>query len=50
MDLWYAQFSLFNDIVAVSSRYVCRIRDNSDQKAVTEERIISEVAAGKASC
>ena len=29
MDRWYAQFSLFNDIVSAQSSYVCRVRDNS---------------------
>jgi len=29
MDRWYAEFKLFNDIVAASSSYVCRVRDNS---------------------
>jgi hypothetical protein len=29
MDRWYAQFQLFNDIHAVGSSYVCRVRDNS---------------------
>lgn len=47
MDRWYAQFSLFNDIVAAGSSYVCRIRDNSDLNAVTEEFAVSEVAAGE---
>ena len=29
MDRWYAQFQLFNDIHAIGSSYVCRVRDNS---------------------
>jgi hypothetical protein len=29
MDRWYAQFSLWNDIQARGSSYVCRVRDNS---------------------
>lgn len=29
MDRWYAQFSLFNEINAIASSYVCRVRDNS---------------------
>jgi hypothetical protein len=29
MDRWYAQFSLWNDIQAKGSSYVCRVRDNS---------------------
>ena len=28
MDRWYAEFALWNNIVAVGSSYVCRIRDN----------------------
>ena len=29
MDRWYAQFTLWNDIQAKGSSYVCRVRDNS---------------------
>jgi Transposase DDE domain len=29
MDRWYAQFTLWNDIKAAGSSYVCRVRDNS---------------------
>ena len=29
MDRWYAQFTLFNDLHAAHSSYVCRVRDNS---------------------
>jgi hypothetical protein len=29
MDRWYAQFTLWNDIKAAASSYVCRVRDNS---------------------
>jgi hypothetical protein len=29
MDRWYAQFTLFNEINAIDSSYVCRVRDNS---------------------
>lgn len=47
MDRWFAQFSLFNDIVAAGSSYVCRIRDNSDLEAVTEEFAVTETAAGQ---
>ena len=28
-DRWYAQFKLFNDVNAIGSSYVCRLRDNS---------------------
>ncbi len=45
MDRWYAQFVLWNDIVAAQSSYVCRIRDNSNLEFVIEERAISLAAA-----
>jgi hypothetical protein len=38
MDRWYAQYTLFNDIVGVGSSYVCRIRDNSNLEDVVEQR------------
>lgn len=41
MDRWYSQFTLWNDIVAAGSGYVCRVRDNSSY-AVLEERSLSE--------
>src|SRR5262249_29075970 len=44
MDRWYAEFALWNDIVAIGSSYVCRIRDNSNLDAVIEERPVSEAA------
>ena len=44
MDRWYAEFALFNDIVAVGSSYVCRIRDNSNLDEVVEERPVSRAA------
>jgi hypothetical protein len=40
MDRGYAQFSLFNAIVAAGSSYVCRVRDNSVY-AVVEQRPLS---------
>ena len=43
MDRWYAQFTLFNEIHALGSSYVCRLRDNSPYK-VLEERPLSEAA------
>src|SRR5262249_15964999 len=43
LDRWYAQFTLFNDIVDAGSSYVCRIRDNSNF-AVAEERPLTEAA------
>ena len=45
MDRWYAQFILWNDIVAAKSSYVCRIRDNSNLDLVVEERAVSTEAA-----
>jgi hypothetical protein len=43
MDRWFAEFRLFNDIVAAQSSYVCRIRDNSNFEVV-EQRPLSEAA------
>jgi hypothetical protein len=45
MDRWFAQYILWNDIVAAGSSYVCRIRDNSNLDAVVEERPVSAPAA-----
>ena len=45
MDRWFAQFTLWNDIVGAGSSYVCRIRDNSNLDAVIEERPVSATAA-----
>jgi hypothetical protein len=47
MDRWFAQFTLFNDIVATQSSYVCRIRDNSNFE-VDQERPLTDAdrAAG----
>lgn len=47
MDRGYAKFALFNRIVAQSSSYVCRLRDNSAPQ-VLEERPLTEAdrAAG----
>ena len=44
MDRWYAQFMLWNDIVAKQSSYVCRIRDNSNLDTIREERSVSEAS------
>jgi hypothetical protein len=43
MDRWYAQFTLWNDIKAAGSSYVCRVRDNSVYD-VLHERPLSEAA------
>ena len=45
MDRWFAQYTLWNDIVAAGSSYVCRIRDNSNLDTVIEERPVSVEAA-----
>ncbi|QEH31716.1 Transposase DDE domain protein [Aquisphaera giovannonii] len=44
MDRWYAQFTLFRDIVAAGSSYVCRVRDNTNLMDVVEERPVTEAA------
>jgi Transposase DDE domain len=44
LDRWYAEFRLWNDIVAAGSSYVCRIRDNSNLSAVQEERPVTAAA------
>jgi IS4 transposase len=36
MDRWYAQFALFNDIHALGSSYVCRVRDNSTYATIRD--------------
>lgn len=46
LDRGYAKFSLFNNIVAAGSSYVCRIRDNSVWKVV-EERTLSQAASAE---
>jgi Transposase DDE domain len=43
MDRWFAEFKLFNDIHAIGSSYVCRVRDNSRYR-VMEARPLSEAA------
>lgn len=47
MDRGYAKFSLFNQIVAAESSYVCRIRDNSVFETI-ESRVLSaeDIEAG----
>ncbi len=44
MDRWFAQFALWNEIVAKGSSYVCRIRDNSNLDQIVAERSVSTVA------
>ena len=43
MDRWYAQFTLWNDIKAAKSSYVCRVRDNSVYD-VLEDRALDQAA------
>ena len=38
LDRWYAEFALWDDIVAIGSSYVCRIRDNSNRAGVAGTR------------
>lgn len=42
-DRWYAQFTLWNDIQAAGSSYVCRVRDNSVYR-VREDRTLDNEA------
>lgn len=42
-DRWFAQFTLFNEINAVGSSYVCRAKENS-RFEVEEERLLSREA------
>lgn len=44
LDRWYAQFQLFDEIDAIGSSYVCRIRDNSNWR-VLEQRPLSPKAS-----
>lgn len=44
MDRWYAQYALWDDIVAAGGSYVCRIRDNSNLEDVSAERPVAEGA------
>jgi hypothetical protein len=44
LDRWYAEFALWNEIVAQRSSYICRIRDNSNLERVTLERPVSATA------
>jgi hypothetical protein len=43
MDRWYAQFTLWNDIKAAESSYVCRVRDNSVYEVI-EDRPLDQAA------
>jgi hypothetical protein len=45
LDRWYAQFQLFDEIHAIGSSYVCRIRDNSSWQVIEERPLSSEASA-----
>ena len=48
-DRWFGQFTLFNQINAIGSSYVCRVKENSAFEVVEEgERLLSDadLAAG----
>jgi Transposase DDE domain len=42
-DRWFAQFVLFNQVNAIASSYVCRVKENSAFE-ITEERLLDEAA------
>ena len=42
MDRWYAQFTLWNDIQAAGSNYVCRVRDNSVYRVIEDRPLDQE--------
>jgi hypothetical protein len=42
MDRGYAQFQLFNEVHAVGSSYVCRVRDNTAPTAVVRDNPLSD--------
>jgi hypothetical protein len=44
-DRWFAQFTLFNEVNAIGSSYVCRVKENSSFE-VDEERLLSGEALG----
>ncbi len=43
-DRWFSQHRLFNDIHAIGSSYVCRVRDNAKLDDVVEDRPLSPEA------
>jgi hypothetical protein len=46
MDRWYAQFTLFNEIRAIGSSYVCRVRDNSRYEVLAARALSDAAVAG----
>jgi len=47
LDRWYAQFKLFDEIVAAGSSYVCRVRDNSSYQIHQQRELTAEARAAK---
>ena len=47
MDRGYAQFALFNAIVAAGSSYVCRVRDNSVYEVVEQRPLSADAVAAQ---
>jgi hypothetical protein len=45
LDRWYAQFQLFDEIHAIGSSYVCRIRDNSNWQVIEQRALSPEASA-----
>jgi hypothetical protein len=43
MDRWYGQFTLFNEINAIASSYVCRMKENSVFEVI-DERLLNDQA------
>jgi len=42
LDRYFGQFALFNEIHAINSSYVCRIRDNSSFEVIQERELSTE--------
>lgn len=42
MDRWFGQFTLFNEVNAAGSSYVCRVKENSAFGVVEERRLSDE--------
>jgi hypothetical protein len=47
LDRWYAQFRLFDEIHAIGSSYVCRIRDNSSWRVIDERPLSPQAIAAE---
>ena len=45
LDRWYAQFQLFDEIHAIGSSYVCRIRDTSSWQVIEQRTLSAEASA-----